>query len=325
MHQLFGQIDLYFRYIRMILSRLAWKPIGAKRLIPNITLEQWAAFKAIVEAGSFARAAELLNKSQSTVSYCISRLEARLPAPLFEQSSRRAVLTPLGKSLCPQVDELLAQAHRIDQVAAALASGWETEVVLAVDGIACMNTVLKALDQFASTTPQTRIRILETTLSGTDKALLTKTADLVITPRIPPGFRGEYFGQVSKIPVVAQNHPLATLTEPISEAQLKQHRQIVVRDSGHKREQDAGWLSATQRWTVTHFSTSIQAITAGYGFGFIPAEMVAKALTSGTLKQLTLNFGGHTPIPLYIVPGAQEALGKASAAVMSALLAHPLE
>lgn len=290
-------------------------------MIPNTTLEQWAAFKAIVEAGSFARAAEVLNKSQSTVSYCISRLEARLPAPLFEQSGRKAVLTPFGKSLLSQVDQLLAQAHRIDQVANALAAGWETEVVLAVDGIACIHSVLKALAHFASEAPLTRMRILETTLSGTDEALLTQGADLVITPRVPPGFRGEYLGKVCKVPVAAQHHPLAQISEPISETQLKQHRQIVIRDSGQKREQDAGWLGAEQRWTVTHFSTSIQAIIAGYGFGFIPAEMIKPELASGALKQLHLSFGGYTEIPLYIVPRAQEAMGQATAAVMAALLA----
>lgn len=291
-------------------------------MIPKATLEQWAAFKAIVETGSFARAAEHLNKSQSTISYAISRLEAQLPAPLFEQTGRRATLTAFGKALLAHVDQLLSQAHRIDQVASALAAGWATEVTLAVDGIACLQPVLDALAAFSAEHPQTRIRLLETTLSGTDEALLTRQADLAITPRIPPGFQGHLYGQATKIPIVSKDHPLTDCPPPISEATLKAHRQIVVRDSGQKREQDVGWLGADQRWMVTHFATSIQAIKNGLGFGFIPQEMVAPELASGDLVPLTLALGGRSQIALYVIPAAQESAGQATQAVMQALLAR---
>ena len=50
---------------------------------PRISLDQWAAFKAVVDAGSFALAAEALNKSQSSVSYAIARLQEQLPRPVL--------------------------------------------------------------------------------------------------------------------------------------------------------------------------------------------------------------------------------------------------
>ena len=56
---------------------------------PRISLEQWAAFKAVVDEGSFAKAAEVLNKSQSSVSYTISKMEELLPTPVLEQQGRR--------------------------------------------------------------------------------------------------------------------------------------------------------------------------------------------------------------------------------------------
>ena len=59
-------------------------------MIPKISLEQWAAFKAVVDEGSFAKAAEALNKSQSAVSYAIAKLEEQLPTPVLTQQGRRA-------------------------------------------------------------------------------------------------------------------------------------------------------------------------------------------------------------------------------------------
>ena len=38
-------------------------------LQPRVSLEQWSVFRAVVDEGSFAKAAERLNKSQSSISY----------------------------------------------------------------------------------------------------------------------------------------------------------------------------------------------------------------------------------------------------------------
>ena len=53
---------------------------------PRVTLEQWQALVAVVDAGGYAQAAERLNKSQSAVSYAV---EARNPARRAGVSHRR--------------------------------------------------------------------------------------------------------------------------------------------------------------------------------------------------------------------------------------------
>lgn len=289
-------------------------------MIPKITLEQWAAFKAVVDEGSFARAAEQLNKSQSTVSYSLSKMEARLPSAVFVQSGRKAELTEFGKVMYRHASHLLSQALQIDQTANYLASGWEAEVIIAVDAIVSMEGIFCALQRFSLASPLTRIRVLETTLSGTEEVLLRREADLVILARVPPGFLADDFGFVTKVPVASRNHALAQIVEPISEDLLKQQRQIVIRDSGTKRTQDSGWLAAEQRWTVSHFATSIAAIKAGLGFGFIPREKIQSELASGELKALTLSAGGQQTIPLYIVTTAQSHAGMATKTVRDYLL-----
>ena len=63
------------------------------------TLEQWALLEKVVELGSFARAAEETNRSQSSVSYNLALLQERLGVALLAPSGRRAVLTPAGELL----------------------------------------------------------------------------------------------------------------------------------------------------------------------------------------------------------------------------------
>lgn len=96
--------------------------------LPRISLEQWAAFKAVVDEGSFARAAEALNKSQSSISYAIARLNELLPAPVLELAGRKAVLTREGKVMYRRASQLLAQAEAAEQTAQLLSRGIESGI-----------------------------------------------------------------------------------------------------------------------------------------------------------------------------------------------------
>ena len=289
-------------------------------MLPKTSLEQWAAFKAVVDEGSFVKAAELLNKSQSSVSYALARLQERLPSPLLTQNGRKAELTELGKTLYRHANALLDQANKLDATAEYLAKGWEAEVTLAVDALVSMNRIFCALHHFSEAHPETRIRVLETTLSGTEEAVLTRTADVAIMPRVPPGFLASNWGEVTMYPVVAASHALAQQEGMIAEDELKQYRQLVIRDSGVKREQDGGWLGSDQRWTVSHFATSIEAIKTGLGFGFIPEDFIKEELASGELKVLTLAHGGIRKLPLYCLLTGQSYAGPAAKTVVEYLL-----
>jgi DNA-binding transcriptional LysR family regulator len=63
---------------------------------------------AVVESGSFARAAEQVGLSPSGVSRAISRLETRIGARLFHRNSRAVVLTDEGRRFHDEVGPLLA-------------------------------------------------------------------------------------------------------------------------------------------------------------------------------------------------------------------------
>lgn len=288
--------------------------------LPKISLEQWAAFRAVVEEGSFAKAADKLNKSQSSISYTLGQLAAQLPVPALEISGRKAQLTAAGQVFYRQACSLLDAATALEAGAVRLAQGWEGEVTLAIDALVPLQPVLEACCRLEKENPATRVRLLETSLSGTDEALLSRQCQLAIMPRVPPGFWPQSLGAISMVPVVSSQHPLAQQAEPIDQQVLRRYRQIVLRDTGIKREQNAGWLGSEQRLTTSHFATSCAAVSAGLGFAFLPEHWVKEGVEQGQLKIITLQDSKPRVIELSLVKADGELAGKASQFLSRALL-----
>lgn len=67
---------------------------------------------AIVEAGSFSRAAERLGYSQSALTMQVKQLEAELGVQLFDRVPRGAVLSEEGRAFASHAREVLAAAER---------------------------------------------------------------------------------------------------------------------------------------------------------------------------------------------------------------------
>jgi DNA-binding transcriptional LysR family regulator len=89
---------------------------------------------------------------------------------------------------------------------------------------------------------------------------------------------------------------------------LRSHRHLVVRESGTQRA-TRPVIEATQRWTVGHMTTSIQAALEGYGYAWFPEEKIRDELAAGTLKSLPLRDGGDRYGQLYLVFADRDAAG----------------
>lgn len=75
---------------------------------------------AIVDSGSFVRAGEALDMSQSGVSRAIAKLEERLNIRLFDRTTRKVSLTDEGRRFYAQVGPLLA---RLEEAVASAGEG----------------------------------------------------------------------------------------------------------------------------------------------------------------------------------------------------------
>ena len=282
---------------------------------PRVSLEQWLAFKTVVDCGSYAMAAQALNKSQSSISYAIARLNEQLPQPVLILDGRKAVMTDAGQVLYRHAEQLLNQASQAEAIASSLALGFESEVAIAVDVLVEVGSLVCAFEEFSQEFPHTRIRVLETSLSGTTEALLEKTADLVIGTKTPPGFQSRPLLQVKMIPVAAPGHPLVKNREDVSELELRSMRQVVLGDTGTFREQDSGWLQADQRWTVSHFSTSIKLLRSGLVFAFIPQNWIEDELAEGRLQRIPLAPSMDRLLQVHMMLADNQAAGPATKAL----------
>jgi DNA-binding transcriptional LysR family regulator len=68
-------------------------------------------------------------------------------------------------------------------------------------------------------------------------------------------------------------------------------------------------METTQRWTVSNFATSIEAVRSGYGFAWLPEEKIRDELSAGTLKPLALREGGERYAELYLIFADREHAG----------------
>lgn len=276
---------------------------------PRITLDQWNALVAVVEAGGYAQASERLHRTQSTVTYTIKKLEELLGVKVFELQGRKAVLTPTGQVLYRRGKALVEEAGRVERVAAGLARGWEPEIRLAVDIIFPTWLLLECCAAFGEERPDTRIELIESVLGGTEEALTEGRVDLAIGGQVPGGFLGDPLMQVRFVCAAAPSHPLHKLGRTLTLEDLRQHRHLVVRDSGARRSRSGGgWLNE-KRWTMSHKATSIRAARMGLGYAWYPQENVREELESGALRPLPLAEGSERYVTLYLIFADADTLG----------------
>lgn len=258
---------------------------------PRISLEQWRALQAVVEAGGYAQAAERLHKSQSTVTYAVQKIQQLLDVKVFEIRGRKAVLTEAGQVLYRRARTLLEEAQMLEQGAAAMSQEWQPEIRIAVELIYPTWLLLECLAEFARERPETRIEVYETVLAGTGEMLAEGKVDFAIGTE-PAGIVGEPLMVMNFVAVAHPAHPLHQLGRTLTERDLRRHRRILIRESGTQRAREV--QGAELRWTVTQKATSIRAVTLGLGYAFLPEDTIRDELREGALKPLPLARGKHS-------------------------------
>ena len=287
-------------------------------------MEQWRSLLAVVDAGGYAQAAELLHKSQSAVTYAVQKIESLLGVKAFEVIGRKAHLTSTGEVLYRRAKALLEEAGALEVAADSLAAGWEPELRLAVEIIFPTWLLLQCFARFAEERPHTRIELYESVLSGTEETLLQRTVDLAICSQVPPGFVGDPLMRLRFIAVAHPKHPLHQLGRALTLQDLREHRHLVIRDTGSQRR-SGSWLGAEQSWTVSHKATSIHAASMGLGFAWFPEEWIRDELERGVLKPLPLREGGERWGNLYLVFADRDYAGPGALRLANIIREHVAE
>jgi DNA-binding transcriptional LysR family regulator len=145
-------------------------------------------------------------------------------------------------------------------------------------------------------------------LGGTEEALAARRVAFAIGTSVPQGFAGDILMPIRAVCVAAPSHPLHQLGRELTLEDLRQHRHVVIRDSGEQRVRSAGWLNEL-RLTVSSKATAIHAVASGMGYAWYPEDSVRGELERGALKPLPLREGAEKSGTLYLIFADREAAG----------------
>jgi DNA-binding transcriptional LysR family regulator len=170
------------------------------------------AFLAVADELHFGRAAQRLRLSQARVSQTIRKLERRVGSPLFDRTTRRVALTPIGERL---LDDLRPAHHAVHEaLARAQAAGRGTTGVLQVGflGPVAGRVVLEVATAIRASHPGLEIRLRETHIDDPCRPLRDGEVNLLLTqlPVAEPGIdTGPVVLSEPRVLAVSTGHPLA--------------------------------------------------------------------------------------------------------------------
>ncbi|NRB68004.1 MAG: LysR family transcriptional regulator [Vibrio sp.] len=255
-----------------------------------ITLEAMHILDAIDRRGSFAAAANELDRAPSSLSYQIQKLEQDLDIMIFDRSGHKASFTQAGKLILERGRVILSATEKLVNDASVLANGWELDMTLAYDGIVPIQNFFSLVDALGNVS-STRIRLQEEILAGCWESLDEGRADLLVCAKpdtLPLDVKSETIGALKMIWVAAPNHYVHQRNGPFNEEARAKYRVIAISDTA--REQPAISVNILQkqpRLTVSNLSAKIDALQSGLGIGTMPLSVAQPLIDKGTLAKIS--------------------------------------
>lgn len=254
----------------------------------HVTLEQARALDALAQHGTFARAAEALQKRHTAVLYALRTLEKETGLALLDRAGYRTKLTEAGERVLALARKLLAAERELADACAELSTGWEPELRLVFDGIYPVEAVLDATMHVARAGARTRVDVSTEFLEGVEQSFVARDAHLMIAV-LPPRQKDL---RVLKLPpirarlVAHRSHPLARARENLEPAELTSHVLLTVRGSDPRLQLSTQGLEPPIAVRLNDFHGKKAGILAGFGYGWMPEYLVRAELDRGELVAL---------------------------------------
>ena len=259
---------------------------------------------AVVETGSFVRAADALGLSDSGVSRAVARLEARLGVRLLDRTTRSLRLTEDGARFHAEAAPLLAQ---LSDAAMALTEGRGAvsgRLRVEVDPFFSRLVLAPRLGVFLDRYPDLSLELVTTEAPGD---LVAHGFDLAIRFG-PPSVGGMMTRKLldTRILTVASPIYLERFGRPAKPEDLRTHRCIHYRDPTSskpfawefRRDRKILPVEVTGAVTVTDVGTMLGACVAGVGIAQVMALGSEALIASGALVDLFPDWPGET-FPLH--------------------------
>lgn len=274
-------------------------------MLDGVTINQLRTFVAVCDAGSFSGAANGLSRAQSAVSHAIAALETALSVELFERGTRRAALTPAGRSLLPDARAVIARTEEMKTRARSISKLGAEQLSIAVDVYYPRSHLIACLQQFGLDAPTAVLNLRMTTMQGGELLVLDGECVFSITaadvPELKPStLERHWLCDTRMVTVCAPSHPLANLGRAAERDEFSRHNQIVVTDNQPAAENSNVAVAGERRWFVNELGAKHDLLKAGLGWGHMPEDLVSGDLANGVLVELTRHAWHLRPLTFMI-------------------------
>ena len=146
-----------------------------------LELRHFRTLRAIHQAGGLARAADLLNTTQSALSHQVKGLEDQAGMELFVRRSKPMRLSAAGFRMLKLADRILPEIDALEEEFAALRSGKTGRLHITLECHACYDWLFPVLEIFRRSWPEVDVDIRAGLAFDAMPALMREEVDLVIT------------------------------------------------------------------------------------------------------------------------------------------------
>jgi LysR family transcriptional regulator, regulator for metE and metH len=147
----------------------------------HIEFRHLRTIKAIHEAGGLARAADLLNMTQSALSHQVKGIEDQAGVELFVRRSKPLKLSAAGLKMLRAAEDILPRVAALEEEFTGLRKGSSGRLHIAIECHACFDWLFPVLEQFRKAWPDVDVDIRPGLAFDALPALRREEVDLVIS------------------------------------------------------------------------------------------------------------------------------------------------
>jgi DNA-binding transcriptional LysR family regulator len=287
----------------------------------SLDLRQLEAFAAVISAGGITAAAQLLGRSQPTITRQMQDLEAQVGFPLLDRKGRRLVLTERGGLFHAEVERHLASLQHLRSRAVGILHGDTPALEIAAIPAFAAGLLTQAVARLPDA-PGIRTHLQAVGGEEVVRLVLSRIADLGLCslPLREPGLDVHFVVEVACVAVLRADDPLAQhttlplhlladrrLITTANPYRLRRHVDDALRDAGLSRRQPLD--------TNTSFS-AMGAVRAGLGIALIEPLTPTGAPVEGLVVRA---IDQHLPFRYGAVTAAGRPVSALTLAVFAAL------
>ncbi|MDB4972510.1 MAG: transcriptional regulator [Myxococcaceae bacterium] len=257
--------------------------------MPTFTLHELSCLDAVVSEGSFQAAAVRLGRTHPSVHAAVGSLERQLGVRLLDRSQYRVALTDSGRALMPRVRRVLDHAALLEQDAARLESGEETELDITIGDLCPLEWTTRMLVDFFKSCPGTRLNLRHGAIAGPWQSLLRDEAQLIFHHIEKEELRFESLPlrTIRLLPVAAPGMLPFAAGAHVTPQQMADFTQCILRDSAVDfPERNYHVMPGARRCSVADQATKKALIMAGFAWGHMPEPMIERELAEQSLVSL---------------------------------------